>query len=172
MVIIDITAGNRHIYGGRLPSDLSIEEEIIFIDIEYDLKVPPTIFADNTKLPIRDEVISTHIYDPPYWFFGSSKWHGDPKEASGSFWGNFRNLGNLNRLLRGASKEIKRTLKIGGDVFVKWCDGAIAWDNTVGKCKPWAFFYWSFREVSREEWESKSGRTKHVTRWIRFTRVA
>ncbi len=48
--VLDATAGNRLIWkkGGR-----GKNPDIVYLDFEYDLAKPPTVFADNRHLPFR-----------------------------------------------------------------------------------------------------------------------
>lgn len=59
-MILDATAGNRTIYTYRQ------SENIIFVDIEKQLWVKPTLYADSRQLPFKDKAFSTIIFDPPH----------------------------------------------------------------------------------------------------------
>lgn len=165
MIILDITAGNRHIYGGYIPQEIlerrDSGEAIIYMDLEVNLKVPPDVACDLKYLPIRGRIVDLIVVDLPYWNFGTSRFHGDPKEARASFWGNFKNLKNLLKLLVGVVKTSNRVLRHDGIVWLKWCDVVYPWSRFA------SMFTWSFREEERYEWSSK-GRGLKPCYWISY----
>ena len=166
MVILDIMAGNRHIYGGHVPGEIlerrDSGEPIVYMDIEAELKIPPDVICDLKHLPIRDRVASLIVADPPYWNFGTSRFHGDPKEAQGSWWGNFKNLSNLRILIVGIVKTSRRVLRVDGCLYLKWCDVIYLWSRFA------PMFAWDFTEEERDEWTSRSRRNTKPCYWIRY----
>ena len=169
-IIIDLTAGNRHIYGGKtIPDELKDPTDtIIFCDIERNLRIPPNIICDNTHLPIRDKTVHKIVYDPPQWNFGTSI-HGDPQEKRGSgnrswrasYWGNFKNVKTLFRLFVGGTRESSRVLKENGMLYLKWCDAIVPLRRIIQ-------VFSNFAEIGRKEWPSRSGRSTTRTYWIWF----
>lgn len=162
-MILDITAGNRHIWGGWMP-ELQEEGPIIFFDIEPRLKIPPDVICDLVYLPVRDGLAAAVVADPPYWNFGTSKFHGDPKEALGSWWGNFKNLTNLRRILVGIVKSSRRILRSDGHLYLKWCDVTYPWSR-------WEALFG--RDFSLEDTLTKasgSGRNSKPCYWFTFSK--
>jgi hypothetical protein len=160
-MILDITAGNRHIWGGWMPK-ISEPDPVVYSDIEPYLRRKPDIVCDLRYLPIRDRVADAVVVDPPYWSFGTSDLHGDPIEAKGSFWGNFKNLRNLISILVGIMKTSKRVLKPRGRLYLKWCDVVYPWTRFQG------MFYWDFELEGKEERISKSGRNVKPCYWFTY----
>lgn len=158
-MILDITAGNRHIYGGWMPR--LPEGRVVFLDIEERLKRPPDVIADNRRLPFRDGSARSVVYDPPYITFGSSAFHGDPEEkAGGCFYGKYGNKRKLMLLLSGGVKAIRRVLEPRGLLYLKWCDTEVPLRRVL------PIFLGDFEEIGRMERESRSGRTKAKTYWL------
>lgn len=161
-MILDITAGNRHIWSGYIPK-LNDSGPIVFFDIEKNLKIPPDVICDNRFLPIRDKIAEIVIFDPPCWRFGHSIWYGDPKEEKKTmFYGNYVNKNNLRRLLVGGVKTIRRVLKNNGTCLLKWSDSHVPINKVT------IFFKHDFEEVYREEAPSKWGKTNNTNYWICF----
>jgi len=160
-MIIDLTAGNRHIWGGWMP-EIPELGPIIYCDIEPGLRIPPDIICDLRRLPFRSQITHAIVVDPPYWNFGTSRLHGDPQEAHGSWWGNFKNLRTLLRLLVGIVKAGRWILRPEGRLYLKWCDVVYPWKRFQ------SMFSWSYDEEARLERESKSGRGKKPCYWITY----
>lgn len=135
---------------------------VIFSDIETNLRRKPDVICDLKLLPYRDRSAHAIVIDPPYWNFGSSKMHGDPQEKMGSFWGNFKNLGILRRLLVGAVKSTRQVLRSRGRLYLKWCDVIYPWSRFE------TLFTRDFKELERMERESQSGRGKKPCYWITY----
>lgn len=164
MPILDATAGNRHIWKGDMPELRNPEDHIVFCDLELGLKVPPDVFCDNTKLPFRGKVFHEEIYDPPHHQFGSSDLFGDPLERKGSFWGNFKSMKHLKQLLRGGSLELHRVLRDDGELYVKWCESPVTWDQVKGFFrKLWQLEHYRVRNT-------RSGHNPKRVYWIHFTK--
>ena len=162
-MILDITAGNRHIWGGWMP-ELQEEGPIIFFDIEPGLKIPPDVICDLVYLPVRDGLAAAVVADPPYWNFGTSDLHGDPQEAKGSWWGNFKNLTKLRRILVGIMKSSRRILLPGGHLYLKWCDVVHPWTRFS------PMFVWDFTLKATLARASRSGRNSKPCFWFTFSR--
>lgn len=163
LIIIDLTAGNRHIWGGWMPEILE-PGPIIHCDIETRLKIPPDLICDLRRPPFREGIAHAIVADPPYWNFGTSRMHGDPQEAQGSWWGNFKNLRTLLRLLVGICKT-HRLLRPGGRLYLKWCDVVYPWRRFE------AIFLRDWKEEARLERTSRSGRTDKPCYWITYKSV-
>jgi tRNA G10 N-methylase Trm11 len=136
---------------------------IIFFDIEPGLKKPPDVICDLRQLPVRSKLNASIVADPPYWNFGTSDLHGDPQEAKGSWWGNFKNLRNLRSILVGIMKSSRRVLRPGGRLYLKWCDVVYPWTRFA------PMFSWDFELEEKEERRSKSGRNVKPCYWFTYS---
>jgi hypothetical protein len=128
-MILDATAGNRSIYQYKK------SENIIFIDIEKQLWVKPTAFADSRKLPFKDGAFHTVIFDPPH------DWGGDPFDFTmGKFlkshqwgrtkpyqityygWDKYKHKAEIIKYIYESQKEFARVTTDTGLLLVKWCE--------------------------------------------------
>ncbi len=151
-LILDATAGNQHMWGGR-SSPL-----VVFLDVESGLKVPPDIIADNRCLPFRNKVFTCVIYDPPWIPYILSK-HNDPTEEMSTFWGT---PGKKNRdlfvMIHKAQKEFKR---VTSRLCVKWGD------YKVSRWKILPFFK-GWKLVHELVYKSQYGQGRSKTYWWTF----
>jgi len=128
-MILDATAGNRTMYISKKT------ETIIYIDIEKQLKIKPTIYADNTNTPFLSEIFDTIFYDPPHDYgrddsdlLGIGKLHYKELKATEhrlhTYYGYKYTPNRLSmiKLLYGANKEFNRILKDDGLLWLKWCE--------------------------------------------------
>jgi len=126
-MILDATAGNRTIYEKRNC------ENIIYIDMERELNTKPTLFADNTLTPFRDQTFDTILYDPPFDYgdkpfdhhFQRLAIHKEyirhkPFCTTYYGWDKYKTLQELIVHIYKAQKEFYRILKDDGLVWVKW----------------------------------------------------
>lgn len=150
-------------WGGWMP-ELQEDGPVVFFDIEPGLRKPPDVICDLRYLPVRSKLANTDIVaDPPYWNFGTSRLHGDPQEAHGSWWGNFKNLSNLLRILVGIMKSSRRVLLPGGRLYLKWCDVVYPWRRFS------SMFSWDFNLEETEEKPSRSGRNVKPCYWFTYS---
>ena len=72
--------------------------QVVFMDKEIGLYIPPDVFAVWQYLPFRDKVFDCVLFDPPHEKFSYSSVHTDPKgwyeariengrKIGGTFWG-------------------------------------------------------------------------------------
>jgi len=129
-MILDATAGNRSIWKQKN------SENIIYIDIEKELDVKPTLYADNTQTPFGDFTFDTIFYDPPHDYakvtgqasFPNKNALNEYREAHGwttrgmMYYGHEKYLTKsaLIKHLYKAEKEFSRILKSDGLLWVKW----------------------------------------------------
>lgn len=115
-MILDASAGNRHIWQGQRP------DEVIFMDKETRLLIPPDLFATWGALPFRADIFDCVIFDPPHQTAGGKlkcQWTRDPKESNGTTWyGAFRNDRELKITLFHAQAEFSR---VSSRMCFKWC---------------------------------------------------
>lgn len=166
-MILDVTAGNRHIWRGWMPETVDRDDVIVFCDVETRLRIPPDIICDNTKLPFRHEIADSVIYDPPHWDRGGS-WIMDPQEKRGAWWGSFKNKADVVRSVSNAARESRRVLKTDGKLYFKWAD-------CTSRHRPWKsidritiLIKWAFNEIDRIVQSSKAGSHTNKTYWITF----
>ena len=143
--------------------DIQESGPIIFFDVEPGLKKPPDVICDLIYLPVREGVADAVVADPPYWNFGTSRFHGDPREAHGSWWGNFKNLSTLKRILVGIMKSSRRVLRPEGRLYLKWCDVVYLWTRFS------PMFNWDFNLENTDERESKSRRNTKPCYWFTYS---
>jgi len=154
-MILDATAGNRLIWGGRKAP------YTIYMDKEVGLARPPDIFGDNTRCPFRDGVFETVIYDPPH-YVNAPPWMTDPegrlgKNNFGTFFGNFETKTEMLTSIRKAQKEFQR---IANRLCLKWVEGSYTLWKILPFFKGWTMIH---------KLEMSKGRTR--TYWITFIRA-
>ena len=59
-LILDVTAGNRQMWNNKN------QENVVFLDKETRLKIPPDIFGVWEKLPFRNHTFASIVFDPPH----------------------------------------------------------------------------------------------------------
>ena len=122
--MVDVTAGNRHIY-----SDNKLRNDVIFIDKETNLKIPPDLICEWRNLPnhFPPDYFYCAIFDPNFYTRTGTpapKWyqvhHGDPQERDGSWWGQpFITTNEMRRQLLEAQRAIAH---ITPRLCLKWTD--------------------------------------------------
>jgi len=125
-------------------------EHIIYIDIERKLTIKPTMLADHTCTPFRDETFSTIFFDPPH---GYGKGHGfydypDKEsfqkrwEGYGDVpryygWDKYRNKAHIQAQIYRAQEELYRILKPRGVLWLKWNEVKIPLKNILTLFDKW-----------------------------------
>jgi hypothetical protein len=128
-MILDATAGNRSIY------EYKKSENIIFIDIEKQLWIKPTLFADSRKLPFKDKTFHTIIFDPPHdWgdkpfdftmgkFLKSRQWgRTKPYQFTYYGWDKYKRKNEIIRYIYESQKEFARVATDDALLLLKWCE--------------------------------------------------
>ena len=126
-MILDATAANRFIWCKK------DSESVIWIDIEKNLEVKPTIYADNSQSPFLPKFFDTIIFDPPHGWGGGNPiyLYPDAETYNSKFskprliptyygWDKFKNHWELIGYLYKAQKEFYRILKDDGMLWFKW----------------------------------------------------
>lgn len=126
-MILDATAGNRTMW------KLKDSENIIYIDIQTQLEVKPTIFCSNEQTPFRNGMFDTIFYDPPHSWGGKGHYHTYPYRSEEYLekwkdkaipryygWERYQSKILLYRHILDAQKEFQRILKDDGILWVKW----------------------------------------------------
>jgi len=168
-MILDATAGNRQMWK-RKDSD-----NIIYLDSQLRLQVPPTIFASNERTPFKDRTFDTIFYDPPHRWNWEGSYYSFPNiEEAKKIWGDkggvityygwdvYKTRQELIRHIIKAQKEFHRILTDDGLLWLKWNELEIKLLNILG-----IFSLWD--ELMRLYVESPLQRKKDVqTYWIMF----
>jgi len=156
-MMLDATAGNRHMWPNKTPPN------VVFIDKEFGLAIPPDIFADNHHCPFRDGVFDCIFYDPPYsvhqviWFMNKqTRKHG----GLGYYYGKFDSKTDLFSSVHKAQKEFQR---LTNRLCFKWNEYQVS----IWKILPF-FKGWTIKQI--KEHKSKWQRGKDKTYWITFVR--
>jgi len=126
-MILDATAGNRTMWAHKN------SDNIIYIDVEKKLEVPPTIFASCESTPFPDNFFDAIFYDPPHNWGGGVHYFSFPskherKEVfpnAGGIptyygWDKYKSRHALIRHIYNAQQEFRRVLKPDGLLFFKW----------------------------------------------------
>lgn len=143
-MILDATAGNRTMWKHKKC------EGIIYSDIEKNLKVKPTIFADNRQLPFRDETFSTIFFDPPHDIgvddsdiltmgkFALKEARATEKRLH-TYYGLYyiKTVDDMIKLLYYTQKEFMRILKYSGLLWLKWNDVAMQLNRVLAIFADW-----------------------------------
>ena len=154
MVVLDATAGNRMMWPNKNPPN------IIFMDKEIDLRIPPDIICVWEYLPFRDEVFFNVIFDPPHMRLGRTSRYRDPKGVTshGTWWGFVKNKPDLIRSTMKAQKEFSR---VSTRLSFKWNETHYKLYEIL-KC----FMDWVL--VDKREYVSNKKHGKSKTWWLRF----
>ena len=145
-MILDVTAGNRMMWKNKNPHN------VVFVDKETRLRIPPDLFCDNRYLPFRDNCFGCVIFDPPHASKGpNSGLFSDPR--SGSYYGLGITRKELLYNLLYAPRELFRVSK---RVCFKW-----SWNPKMGKSRGRTIenVLWFFREyklIYKRTWRKKT----------------
>ena len=158
-LIIDATAGNRHMYGGdKEPAN------VVFVDKERSLFYPPTLFATWEYWPFRSNLNSKTIFDPPHIFSETSMYNKNPaarpngaKKIPG-WYGAFSSKRKAIHTLLKAQKEFSR---VSHTLFFKWNAASLGIDSVLTLFRDWT----TIRMVP-----FRSRGDKPSTWWVRLDR--
>jgi len=166
-MILDATAGNRTMWK-RKQSD-----NIIYIDIQRQLEVRPTIFCSNEQLPFPDATFDTIFFDPPHGsgYEGSlfsfpmqtaefvDKWK---MRRTPTYYGieMYKSTKELLRHVCDAQRELFRVLKDDGLLWFKWNELEVKLDRVLTWMTEW-------QELMRVEVKGGSHLgAEHKTYWV------
>ncbi len=166
-MILDATAGNRSMWKKK------DSDNIIYLDSQLRLQVPPTIFANSEITPFKDCTFDTIFYDPPHrWNWEGSYYSFPNMEEAKKIWGDkkgvityygwdvFKTRRELIVHIIKAQKEFHRILTDDGVLWLKWNELEIKILNVLGLFSQWT-------ELMRLYVSSPLQRKKDVqTYWI------
>lgn len=168
-MILDATAANRQMWKKK------DSENIVYLDSQLRLQVPPTLFANNERTPFKDCTFDTIFYDPPHrWNWTGSYYSFPNAEEAKEIWGDkkgvityygwdvYKTRGDLIKHIIKAQSEFHRILTDDGLLWLKWNELEIKLLNVLGIFQQW-------NELMRLYVESPLQRKKDVqTYWILF----
>ena len=164
MVVLDATAGNRMMWGGKKAPG------IIYMDRELKLARPPDIFADHCSCPFRDNVFENVIFDPPHawgtppwWTDPSMSKHKDKKKGPQSWYGDYKNRRDMIVSIVKAQKEFAR---ISTRLSFKWCEIKIGLWRILSCFTEWTV-------INKNEWYSnRNVKQAQKTYWVLLIRTS
>jgi len=133
--ILDATAGNRHLWKKNKKPD-----NVVFLDKELRLRVPPDIFSVWRHLPFRNDVFHCVIYDPPHVFSETSQFNRDPKARPHGqnkipgWYGAFKSKRDAVIQLWHAQREFAR---VAPRMCFKWNEASMKLWNVLGLFDCW-----------------------------------
>ena len=165
-LILDVTAGNRCYWKNKHPP------QVIFIDKEYGLNIPPDILAVWEHLPIRSGLPKvTVLFDPPHMRIGQNSRHNNPrgwhkvdgKWVGGTWWGNLgKDKEAWVKSFHLASQEFYRVSDI---LCLKWNE----YQHKLEAILP-IFSLWFMLQKKPHHNRKRRGKTN--TYWVTFVKEA
>jgi len=167
--ILDATAGNRTMWQTKN------SENIIYIDIQKQLWVKPTIYASNEQTPFRDKQFHTIFYDPPHDYgdkpfdFNMGKvavhkqWlRKKPFGHTYYGWDIYKTKRELIAHIWRAQKEFQRILRDDGLLWVKWCEIRLSLKRLLNIFADWRLLMKIHVKSPTQTWGNKQ------TYWLLF----
>jgi hypothetical protein len=158
-VILDATAGNRHIWGKN-----KYPEGVVFFDKETNLKIPADVIGTWDKLPFPDNSFDCIIFDPPHvTHFSETSIHLNPKEDGkvwGCWWGGFKGKNHMVREIYKAQREFSR---VSSRLCLKWNDNGVGVDPILTLFDRWKL-------VWLQRYRSNHYQGKSSTFWVKLVR--
>ena len=160
-MMLDATAGNRAMWPNKNPPN------VIFMDKEIGLFVPPHLFCDWRYLPFRDKVFKTILFDPPHDVFSKGSVHMNPKgwneprleegrKIGGTFWGSLDK--SWAGIFHKAQREFRR---VASRLCLKWNDSEISLERVLLRFPDW-------RIIQINEYQTNMRRGNTLTWWVTF----
>ena len=169
-MIIDATAGNRTMW------TMKDSPDIIYVDMEKRLEVPPTLFCDNRHMPFRDDSVDTVFWDPPHMWGVYTRTFAMPsrelqrkilpkKKSMDPYYGvdKYDTKQGLIAYLFYTQREFKRILKPDGILWFKWNECSITLRSVLNVLQLW-------NEILRiRQHKHKNPMGTHTTYWVALT---
>ena len=166
-MILDVTAGNRTMW------TMKNHPDIIYMDMERELEIPPTLFCDSRKLPFKDNSFDTAFWDPPHmWGVYNRTWakpnlkqqqeilpdkkYLDPYYGIDKYAGKTQLIGYIVY----TAKELQRVLKPDGILQFKWNESSVTLRSILGLFENWD----EILQVRRHKLRNMKG--QHETYWV------
>jgi hypothetical protein len=169
MVNLDATASNRSMWGAE---KRNYHPDWVYMDREYDLWLPPTVFGDFTKAPFRDDVFNVVLFDPPYYVRGdtpsANKWFywnpkGDKLRPNGTKRPHYGRYLTRKQLINNLHMGAKEFYRISKRLCLQWGDSQVSLWNILPLFKPWVERYKRGRR-------SRGEKARSTTWWLMFDR--
>ena len=158
-MILDATAGNRHMYGGDKDP-----WQVVFMDQEKLLFFPPDVFATWEYLPFRDNSFKGVIFDPPHIFSETSMYNKNPSSRPNGakkrpgWYGAFSSKRQAIHAFLAAQREFSR---ISSELYFKWNTASLGIDSVLTLFMDWTL-------VRMVPFRSRG--KKPSTYWVRLDR--
>jgi len=171
-MILDATAGNRTLWINKE------SENIIYIDMETQLEVKPTIFCKNDMTPFRDKLFDTILYDPPHTWGGTDHYHCYPRRTQEYIekwkdtaipryygWDKYKSETELIMHIVKAQQEFQRILKDDGLLWLKWNEMSIPLYKILSLLNGWRLMI----KIHDKDPSQTAG--KHKTYWLCMEKI-
>jgi len=169
--ILDVTAGNRAIW--QTPTKKP--PNVVFLDMDKELSIPPDILGVWEYLPFRDDVFSCIIFDPPHiigtpppWFNDSGMHKTRLEKGIKSVGMSYKSFKRKNQLISSFHKSQKEFSRVSNRLCFKWNENSL----TIWKVKP---LFKNWIEIYRLHLKPRMGRRSWLphsknTYWVTFIR--
>ncbi len=139
-------------------------DNVVFMDKELGLRIPPHVFAVWQHLPFRDDCFHCQIVDPPHVFSLTSMFNRDPKaRPNGSkgmpgWYGAFNGKRDAVFQISRAQREFAR---VSSRMCFKWNEASMRLENVLS-----LFDRWDTQFIAPARSRGKKPRTF----WVKMTR--
>ena len=161
-MILDATAGNRHIWGEN-----KHPEGVVFLDKEKDLIIPPDIVGTWDKIPFPDNYFDCILFDPPYYYGekNAPPYFTDPTESRdprGGPWYGYP-FATKREMICEIYKAQKEFSRVSSRICFKWMEKYVSLNNILTVFDRWEpVFYQPFK--AKQNFKNGS------TWWVKLVR--
>jgi hypothetical protein len=151
-MILDATAGNRITWRKNKNPD-----NVVFLDKEYRLAIPPTVIATWKYLPFRDDSFTCVYFDPPFTKWGKTSIHNHPireKSYRGASW--YGNPSSLRALVKDIILGQKEFARVSKNLCFKWCEISYNVDRVLTCFTEWEVLFKMVYESRKRHGKSKT----------------
>ena len=157
--VLDATAGNRHMWGDNKHLD-----NVVFMDKEPNLRIPPDIIATWDDIPFPDDYFHCVIFDPPHVFSETSMYNQDPQARPHGankipgWYGAFKSRREAVKQIYEAQIEFAR---VAPRMCFKWNEASMKLQNVLS-----LFTCWNIQFIVSAPHRGKKPRTW----WVKLVR--